>query len=346
MIVQENLNEKVSQPRLCQGTNEFRGISWDELENRFIYSTFQIFLKKQEIYYIKEGQIIRLDTIKDETKEPDYLTNLDQIKFLNWIGSCDKKNQKIGKWITIWKGGVLQGIGGYYAEGEKQGLWKEISKNFQNQAQIYEYGEYMNDKRQGIWKHLYKQTEIGGGRYNPLGQRHGKWIQASDSFWDQSNITYIGVYENGIKIGLWDIQFNEKGIDYLVGGGFYDQGVKVGHWVDIFDGFWFHSCITYHGEYNKGKKIGNWNSFWDARSKIGGGSYDEGIKIGNWIEVSDGIFDQSIVTFMGEYNKGQKIGRWETLFSDKGNIQWMQDYFQKQLILLVVVENMMKKAKV
>lgn len=48
----------------------------------------------------------------------------------------------------------------------------------------------------------------------------------------------------------------------------------------------------------------------------GGGCYDqEGhVKIGIWIELNDNFQKQSEVTFIGEYKKGEKVGKWEILY--------------------------------
>ncbi|CAD8058053.1 unnamed protein product [Paramecium primaurelia] len=452
MNLQKKLNEiqLVQEPTLCKGINQFNGISWDELERRFINSTFQILLKDQEIQYIKDGSIIRQytllfkenrDIIKDNSKQPEYLTNLEQINFLKWIGSYDNNNQQIGKWNVTWKGETLQEIGGYYDEGKKQGLWKELFKNYWNQAQVYEFGEYLNDQRQGYWTYIYKGKEIAGGLYNQAGLKHGKWMQPNESFWDQSQVIHFGEYQNGNKIGIWDIWVDEQGINnqmynyyfynninlilvevdcmmkkdknlkqetglrQVIDFGFihaqlimvnikkvkkqvfgrvfgmkdhklvvvymmkevknlkletglmsvmdflidhqqllmvnikmvkklvdglhcliwmetinrqFDElhGVKIGNWIDISEGFYQFSQVTFNGEYKNGKKVGRWNIYYN-NILIGGGLYDEGnqeTKIGNWIEISSEFSDWSQVTFEGNYNNGQKFGKWNIWF--------------------------------
>lgn len=39
-------------------------------------------------------------------------------------------NQKIGKWIVKWKDEALNDVGGQYSNNKKQGIWKDIFKNY------------------------------------------------------------------------------------------------------------------------------------------------------------------------------------------------------------------------
>lgn len=60
----------------------------------------------------------------------ELLNNFDQIKYLKFEGQYGKNNRKSGKWKTIWHGELLKGLGGYYENGLKVGLWNELIQNY------------------------------------------------------------------------------------------------------------------------------------------------------------------------------------------------------------------------
>ncbi|CAD8203672.1 unnamed protein product [Paramecium pentaurelia] len=55
-----------------------------------------------------------------------------------------------------------------------------------------------------IFYKQYKQIR-GGGLYNKNCQKHGKWTLLSDNFFMYNLITYIGSFQDGEKVGQWDI---------------------------------------------------------------------------------------------------------------------------------------------
>ncbi|CAD8080420.1 unnamed protein product [Paramecium primaurelia] len=147
------------------------------------------FTKNQQILYIVDGEIIRIEAIHDLSVKPQILTNLEQIRYLSWIGLYGENQKKVGKWSAYWNGILMVGVGGEYTEeGKKIGLWKEIMDNFQENAQVYQIGEYFNDKKRGLWRYIYNEIDIGGGYYDLQGFKHGLWIDLSDNFCKQQFI--------------------------------------------------------------------------------------------------------------------------------------------------------------
>ncbi|CAD8206686.1 unnamed protein product [Paramecium octaurelia] len=260
------------------------------------------------------------DTIKDTSRKPEILVNLEQIQHLEWIGDYSKTNQKTGKWIAKWKGKILKEVGGEYSNhGKKNGRWKEMIKNYWSKAEVYEMGEYEDDQRKGTWKYIYEDKDFGGGEYNNQSEKNGKWIELSAGFWEYSQITYNGEYKNGKKINRWEIMF--QGNDLLskqkqIGGGSYDgegNGSKIGEWIELGEAFRESSQVTLRGEYQQNKKVGNWKIYWcwcGKNQEIGGGQYENGIKVGFWIDLSDGFASYMQVTQNGTYNNGKKVGMW------------------------------------
>ncbi|CAD8123719.1 unnamed protein product [Paramecium sonneborni] len=161
----------------------------------------------------------------------------------------------------------------------------------------------------------------------------------------KSQITYIGEYQNGKKVGRWDIFYKDLWTkkNYLIGGGQYnikqDGGLivnsnKNGKWIELNDGFWSYGQVFYSGDYINGNKQGRWDIYFKDEWKyenelIGGGTYiieqDENNivnshKIGNWIELSDNFgngFGQQQILYSGQYKNCQKIGIWYIMKRDK-----------------------------
>ncbi|CAD8183787.1 unnamed protein product [Paramecium pentaurelia] len=275
-------------------------------DNQIICSQEGVILKKQTIVYMFQSQIIQ-----DNYMNPEVL-NLEQIKHLQWQGEYCQNKRKFGKWIAIWNGEALLEVGGYYESGLKQGLWKELINQYWSHATIYQSGDYFNDQKQGTWTYNYNNEKIGGGSYNNQGQKDGKWIELKDRFYDESQVTYSGEYKNGKKVSIWETKYQHK----YIGGGSYDygdEGIKVGRWIELSDGFYKYSQVTYNGEYKSGKKVGRWDIKYEGQL-IGGGSYNNGgdeFKIGRWFELSDGFRWNSQISFEGEYINSTKIGRWD-----------------------------------
>ncbi|CAD8214676.1 unnamed protein product [Paramecium pentaurelia] len=305
-------------------------VTWDPFISKFFKFKIKItFTKDKEIIYSSlDGSILRIDSILDIFKKPDVLRNLDQIENLQWQGKYGDNKKKIGLWYLVWNGEILKDVGGsYQKDGLKQGLWKQLIKNYWKRAKLYEIGEYFNDHKRGKWKYIYEDKEIGGGLYNEFGEKTGKWIDISRNFWEykqqllksESQILFIGNQINGCKVGRWDINWREqKDSQFIkIGGGSYDNNLKekkkqklVNGLNQVMDFGSFKSQVTYSGKYVNGKKINRWNILVQGKlmqqinkSKpyfSGGGQYGNkennyGIKQGKWIELDDGLYKDSNV---------------------------------------------------
>ncbi|CAK91193.1 unnamed protein product (macronuclear) [Paramecium tetraurelia] len=244
-----------------------------------------------------------------------------------------KKNNKVGRWDTWFIEKDAQTIkligGGFYTnggDGIKIGKWIELSDGFWDRSQVFYTGEYQNGKKVGRWEISYwkdyednnQNQQLGGGSYSKVGDglKVGNWVEPSEGFYENSQVTYNGEYKDGKKIGRWDIRYRKDNKFEKIAGGLYSEtgdGIKIGKWVELSDGFYDHSQITYDGEYIKGKKHGRWDikqRIYKDNIQIGGGSYEEGIKIGNWIELSDKFDNWNQLIYIGEYKKEKKVGVW------------------------------------
>ncbi|CAD8148205.1 unnamed protein product [Paramecium octaurelia] len=240
--------------------------------------------------------------------------------------------------------------GGYYDNQGKQGKWIELTNNF--------FGAYKNGKRVGRWDFQYRETIyqqfelIGGGSYdNQEGSesfRIGKWFEPSDGFHSNNQVMYVGEYQKGIRVGKWEVYMimDDYGSIHQIGFGEYDDGqedesrlgMKQGKWHELSSLLQSSSKVIYFGEYKNDIKIGRWEIYWKEKDEksfklIGGGLYEdkidgqfpEAIKQGRWVELNEGFRNSSLLTWKGDYQNNNKIGRWNTSFGWK-NMQ--KQYFQ------------------
>ncbi|CAD8164363.1 unnamed protein product [Paramecium octaurelia] len=241
--------------------------------------------------------------------------------------------RKVGRW-DIWfninecgKKNILVG-GGLYDECNwlKVGSWIEIGFGFQHLSQKIYNGEYKDGKKVGRWdincrsRNVDPFETIGGGSYdNDL--KTGKWIDLDDGFYKRNQVTYIGEYINGIKVGKWDTRCRQSNSDkfQIIGCGSYDKrGIKIGKWIQLDDRYSNSKEVLYIGEYKNGNKVGKWDiKYRDSVSspffQIGGGLFDEkceGIMNGKWIQISDEFWFGKQVIYHGEYKNGKKVGKW------------------------------------
>ncbi|CAD8120896.1 unnamed protein product [Paramecium sonneborni] len=280
----------------------------------------------REIQYIKDGAILRLEKIEVDQKA-EIIINLQQIKFLKWEGQRGNNNKKYGKWIPYWKMSGLP-LGGIYDYlGLKQGIWRELDENFGDYSQISQYGCYRNSIKVGKWKIIFKNEIIGGGYYNQIGQKIGKWVEIHQNYFSKNrslcDIKHIGEYQKGIKIGCWlNSSKNQQ-----IGGGLYNlMGYKNGKWFEQSHNFEKDTQIIWNGIYENGKKTGLWNNFFrnylfNKLEQIGGGEYDNnGIKNGQWSDITN----YCSFIYNGVYKNCQKYGHWDIMYKKQGRDKYVQ----------------------
>ncbi|CAD8129046.1 unnamed protein product [Paramecium sonneborni] len=263
------------------------------------------------------------------------MTNIFEESLFSCCQQPTQSEEQTIKKEVIWNEDLLENVGGYYYDGKKQGIWKE------KQGCVILLGEYYNDLRTRRWIYIFNHLKIGGGLYNSVGKKKGKWIEVFEGFKNTAQVTYNGDYNvNGMKIGKWDIMYRFGNGEYQsMGGGSYDEEgnqKKIGKWVELDEGFNYHKQITYNGEYNmNGMKVGRWDTIFcnsyeyflrimqtlfiykKIQIYSGGGSYNqEGNqkKIGRWEELDEQSNEQLLITYKGQYNvNGCKEGQWEKI---------------------------------
>ncbi|CAK58726.1 unnamed protein product (macronuclear) [Paramecium tetraurelia] len=207
--------------------------------------------------------------------------------------------------------------GGLYNCGLKVGKWVDLHEKYFvsncGGCNVFYKGEYQKDLRQGRWDIVMNNQNVGGGNYNENGLKHGRWIDFHENYSDFAQIIHYGEYKNGIKQGIWAINFEGQ----TIGGGEYDQsGLKNGDWVDLHINFTkqlndltIRFCqVTYKGEYFDGIKSSMWETCFN-NGVIGGGIYnEEGNKDGQWVDLHHNFRDLYQVVIIQNYQNGKKLG--------------------------------------
>ncbi|CAD8087939.1 unnamed protein product [Paramecium primaurelia] len=335
-LAKQKSNTRAKQKTIQNGNDEQQNITqeheftyWDSSYLKYKTIKFQItFTKEKKIKHTKDGQILRTDQVLDSFQKPEIFNNLEQINNLKWSGQYGQNSLKVDRWTADWNNETIQEVGGYYSQcGQKQGLWKDLSKNYwrQNLHKFLKWGSTL----------IIKEAEFGGistkivkcgGSYDEQGEKNGKWLELSDNFWNQSQVIYEGEYKSGKKFGLWNVLYIGNGQRQLkqIACGLYNQiqdkdeivdSIKVGKWIELNDRFWDLAQVLLIGDYKNGRKVGRWDTLHRIRNNkpfeiIGGGSYDknlegdtvsDSLKICKWIELSEGFWRDSQITYNGEY---------------------------------------------
>ncbi|CAD8205231.1 unnamed protein product [Paramecium octaurelia] len=352
--------------------SEYEYLFWNSENYRFKKIKYEVQLtKEKEIKYIQDGQILRIEQVINSIQKPEILTNLQQIKYLQWSGKYGQYSLKIGRWSATWNNEIILESGGYYSEdGQKQGLWKDINRQYWSEAQIYEIGLYIDNTRRGKWKYIYNNNEIGGGFYDEKGLKIGKWIELSECFWKQGYVLYYGEYKNGKRYGIWNALHKRNGYKQLklIGLGSYDisqvdnltvDSFQVGKWIELNNGFWDLAQVIHIGTYKEGKKCGRWDILQRIRNNtpfeiMGGGTYNDtlegqvissSLKNGKWIELNEGFWRDNQITYNGEYHNGVKVGKWDIYYynedTENNELMYFSTIFLNSEVVVLILKKLM-----
>ncbi|CAD8123714.1 unnamed protein product [Paramecium sonneborni] len=235
---------------------------------------------------------------------------------------------KSNSWIITYQDKHLGG--GDYEESQKTGHWIEVYENFNDRCQIILEGEYIKGQKSGQWITKLRESSveqfqliIGQGNYKD-GLKIGEWIDIDLNYELTNQITYCGEYQNGRKLGFWQIKQNQV----VIGGGVYLLGaIKDGQWVELDDNFSDLCQIFYSGQYKNGIKNGDWEIKMRSKNNLndiifqGGGKYLQGVQIGIWRELSQNSWNDCQIIYEGSYENGKKYGKWDTYVQQDSSIQ-------------------------
>ncbi|CAD8143286.1 unnamed protein product [Paramecium octaurelia] len=275
-------------------------------------------------------------------------------KFIYIVDGVEKQGgeMQMGKKIGLWKEyGILgddfisqislqiqydQGMIRYIKDGEILKQCNQFDhvllKNIQQIKYLGWHGNYNNGKKSGKFQIIWKGENLNiGGEYNEKGEKFGLWTELFENYGDQSQVQYIGQYQEGKKCGSWTLQY-EKNLETITMplGKFNEEGLKEGVWLELHENFWDECQVCYTGQYRKGVRNGFWamRQFIQGRNIIGGGFYNQkGMKSGEWIEWNEGYFEKNLILEVGDYENGRKIGNW---YSNKIKITSCLDHHSSE----------------
>ncbi|CAD8128380.1 unnamed protein product [Paramecium sonneborni] len=322
---------------------------WVEL-NELFCNTCQIFYKGKYANGKKTGKWVTTDKEK-----------------IIGGGYFDMTGQKIGLWIefskyfrsqVILKGTYYNGVqvgfwntflnnnsigGGYFDDnGLKIGYWKELYGTLNQDLHTIFDGYYVKGSKQGLWeatmKSLRKTThKIGGGCYNQNGLKDGRWIDLHDRFKDHCFLIYNGYYNEGLKVGNWDILYKYEITNNFIKMFFIPQFLEVKAPTTILgkkkvNGQMYvqnliicfklfievYICKVRKWE-NGVQSLKNLNKFLIKKCKkevdniSGGGLYNEkGLKEGNWVSLHERFHCYNQIIYEGMYKNGVRNGIWQS----------------------------------
>ncbi|CAK74247.1 unnamed protein product (macronuclear) [Paramecium tetraurelia] len=148
--------------RVCFETiQELEVYQMNQIAKRIKKVKIQITKNSDNLITFSQGNTILKKAYPCELQNNiDIFQNIEQIQNLEWQGEYGSNKRKLGMWIATWKGKQILGVGGYYKDEQKIGLWKQPIKNYWSQAQVYESGEYFEDQKCGRWNYIYKNKII------------------------------------------------------------------------------------------------------------------------------------------------------------------------------------------
>ncbi|CAK67650.1 unnamed protein product (macronuclear) [Paramecium tetraurelia] len=131
-------------------------------------------------------------------------------------------NKRQGRWnFTQQNKNINQTIGGgsYNEQAKKNGKWTELHEGVYDDLQVTWDGEYKNGQKVGSWNIMNDNLKMlmiinniysGGGSFGDGdGFKQGSWVELWNGFTCFSWVTENGEYQNGKKVGRWDMWYKD-----------------------------------------------------------------------------------------------------------------------------------------
>ena len=178
----------------------------------------------------------------------------------------------------------------------KSSCWR-VKKGYDEQP-IDKSGFYKNDLKDGTWVEF---SEYGTDTVSIKNYTRDTLNGVYKEFLNGS-VNVSGNYILGVKEGVWETHDNKGN---LVEKGTYVSGERNGKWIFLI------GETRIEGAYNKTKKVGEWNAYYQNRRKKRTCFYtDDGKKDSIYLAwYSDGTLSDS-----GAYDNGKKVGVWKYYF--------------------------------
>ncbi|CAD8131117.1 unnamed protein product [Paramecium sonneborni] len=127
------------------------------------------------------------------------------------------------------------------------------------------YGISFMMKKECILLHTFIYNFRGGGEFDVNGLKDDYWIELSDYFQFQHQITFNGIYKSGNQ-NIMLRMYKDRPF-YQIGGGFFgSNGKKKGSWMDFGIEFSNLTQKAYTGKYKDDKKYGKWEIIYQKKN--------------------------------------------------------------------------------
>jgi antitoxin component YwqK of YwqJK toxin-antitoxin module len=205
---------------------------------------------------------------------------------LKYEGITDEDGKRQGLWKEFYTAGELKSEGNYI-DSKQEGTWKFY---FENQK-IEVKGSYKNGKKVGRWYWYYPNGELlqeenwSNGKlegefleYNENGDIlvKGEYLEGTEEgewFYIQGNAIEKGVYNDGMRTGLWTTKWRENGIP--ISEIEYDQNFFHGK-HNLYNSL---GKIRESGKYSGGERVGIWYLYDENGELILTTVYEEGREV-------------------------------------------------------------------
>lgn len=208
--------------------------------------------------------------------------------FIIATGKLTTDGLRIGPWKEYYyPTGELKSEGEYVG-GYRSGEWIYYFVN----GQVEQRGKYAaKEKPDGNWRWFYEDGDIMREEAFKQGKEHGWLIEYADS----GKVITKGEYLDGNEEGEW---FYEIGDHQEIG--VYEYGLRQGVWEHR---YLSNNEMRYKGEFFDGLEQGEHIWYYDNGVKMLKGDYVSGVKEGEWIRYNR---DGSIFVTI-EYQSGQEV---------------------------------------
>ncbi|CAD8212551.1 unnamed protein product [Paramecium pentaurelia] len=155
------------QTKQQQDNCEIDEIIWDFIWNppKQLGTQIQVFFNNNEFIYHQNGALLRIDLIKDLSQKPEYLTNLEQIKYLKLIGKHGQSSQTDSNMEKL---------------NLKQFSDVNLFNEYQDKLTYMKLKNILTIIGQEIGSALMRMKKlVVDYKFNKV-KKHGKWIEADD----------------------------------------------------------------------------------------------------------------------------------------------------------------------
>ena len=184
-------------------------------------------------------------------------------------GITTEEGERDGPWKTFWPHGAVRSEG-MYQQGLREGEWVFYRRS----GEVEQRGAYQAGELHGVWTWWYEGGEVHRTESYRRGKPHGAFTENKP---DGTPLVQ-GLYDDGLKEGLWVVEVNDHREE-----GVYVYGQKDGVWTHTYGS----GQRQFEGAFDLGQPTGKHKTWHPNGVLEESGSYESGAKHGKWKLYSD-----------------------------------------------------------